>query len=139
MMIYDIPILLVEWDGDRTSSLFIKTGLATVQAELCMIALKYPRLRVIYSGSPQASIDVIKEIKRTNSDPDDLPPREMGVKESVACEILKRLPGADGISYKWILQHANTFENLLRFTEAELTDILGNAFRAQKLHDILHK
>ena len=62
---------------------------------------------------------------------------EFGVKE-LAVEVLKRLPGLDGVSYKWILKEVKNFQEVMGLSEERIVEIIGNSERAARLYRFLH-
>lgn len=77
---YQHPILLIEFDQDKSFSLkSTNDGKATgrnsgteldVQAKLVLLTLAFPRLRIIWSSSPFATSDIFADLKQNFDEPD---------------------------------------------------------------------
>lgn len=77
---YQHPILLIEFDQDKSFSLKSTSdakpgGRATsseldIQAKLVLLTSSFPRLRIIWSSSPFATSDIFAELKQNFDEPD---------------------------------------------------------------------
>nr|WJN24993.1 single-stranded DNA endonuclease [Sporisorium sorghi] len=77
---YQHPILLIEFDQDKSFSLkSANDGKATarttgteldIQAKLVLLTSAFPRLRIIWSSSPYATSDIFADLKQNFDEPD---------------------------------------------------------------------
>ncbi|CBQ73585.1 related to RAD1-component of the nucleotide excision repairosome [Sporisorium reilianum SRZ2] len=77
---YQHPILLIEFDQDKSFSLkSVNDGKATgrsagteldIQAKLVLLTSAFPRLRIIWSSSPYATSDIFADLKQNFDEPD---------------------------------------------------------------------
>ncbi|KAA0148347.1 hypothetical protein FNF29_06734 [Cafeteria roenbergensis] len=76
---YDLAVLLVEFDGDRPFGFGSAAPAGgnddgrlvyDIQTKLCILAIHFPSLRILWARSPHAAVDMILAIKQLHPEPD---------------------------------------------------------------------
>ncbi|KAK6537076.1 hypothetical protein TWF281_001276 [Arthrobotrys megalospora] len=139
---YQEPVLLVEFDQDKSFSLEPFTDLSTtnaaaqndLQAKLVLLTLHFPKLRIIWSSSPYQTAEIFEELKKNEQEPDPLKAVSIGLADGedgysiyapTPTDILKAIPGINEQNYKQILLEIDTIMELGNMSEKDLTRILG--------------
>ena len=166
-MHYPYPILLIEFDHERaftfqgmgetnptgsarpitsrTSSLDLD-----LQSKLALLTLSFPRLRLIWSSSPYASVEILSDLKQNYDEPDpahaaaigldDLSERhsqEMAI-HATSMEMLRAMPGVTVKNSAYIARKIPHIHSLSDASVTELQGLIGSE-PGRKLHDFLHR
>ncbi|GFE55531.1 DNA repair protein [Babesia ovis] len=150
---YDLPFLLVEFDGAESFRLSPcndghSTGFNYIYSKLCILCCNYPKLRVIWSQSPDNSAAIVMALKKGRSEPDvatnsmviatarGISAVENGerqlivrrkpedVKNRDALRILRRIPGVTSYNIGEILSRVGSLRQLSEMEEADLCQFL---------------
>ncbi|KIO31852.1 hypothetical protein M407DRAFT_217107 [Tulasnella calospora MUT 4182] len=170
---YNYPILLIEFEESRSFSLQTlaetKSGAKKKQAEkgkdagpkpsnandsliqskLVLLTLSFPRLRVIWSSSPHASVDIIRELKTNFPEPDVIKAISMGTDEdgggaqledvnTLSEDLLRALPGIGTKNLRYVMNRVGSVAALCEMSLEELEDLLG-VEPGKKCHEFVHK
>ncbi|KAG8990563.1 hypothetical protein FRB90_001720 [Tulasnella sp. 427] len=171
---YTYPILLIEFEESKSFSLQTlaetKSGAKKKQAEkgkdngpkpsnandsliqskLVLLTLSFPRLRVIWSSSPHASVDIIRELKTNFPEPDVLKAVSIGVEEdggegaqledvnTLAEDLLRALPGIGTKNLRYVMNRVESVAALCEMSLEELEELLG-VEPGKKCHEFIHK
>lgn len=170
---YNYPILLIEFEESRSFSLQTlaetKSGAQKKQAEkgkdtgpkpsnntdlliqskLILLTLSFPRLRVVWSSSPHASVDIIRELKTNFPEPDVIKAISIGTDEdgggaqledvnTLAEDLLRALPGIGTKNLHYVMNRVGSVAALCEMSLEELEDLLG-VEPGKKCHEFIHK
>lgn len=153
---YKHPILLIEWEEHKSFSLaavqelkqyakpskFQKkkpTGTEpsqmstySIQAKLVLLALAFPRVRVLWSSSPYASAAIFADLKAHAHEPDAARAVAVGAEDElapgtnhVAEELLRTLPGVTAQSVRHVMAKVGSVREFCELNLREVQDLLG--------------
>ncbi|EGG12539.1 DNA repair protein rad16 [Melampsora larici-populina 98AG31] len=162
---YKQPILLIEFDqkksfsldtykdtrGAGSSATNLKAPSDTdLQAKLVLLTLSFPKLRLIWSSSPQATAEIFREIKSGHPEPDTTTASLIGLDEYskadkagnleliegsnsnnriLSEEMIRSLPGMNLINSNKILRSkkkkVNNLRELCGLSEREMKNLIG--------------
>ncbi|KAG8927958.1 hypothetical protein FRC01_006670 [Tulasnella sp. 417] len=169
---YNYPILLIEFEESRLFSLQTlaetKSGAkkkqtekgkdtgpkpsnandSLIQSKLILLTLSFPRLRVIWSSSPHASVDIIRELKANFSEPDVTKAISIGTDEdgggaqledvnTLAEDLLRALPGIGTKNLRYVMNRVGSVAALCDMSLEELEELLG-VEPGKKCHEFIH-
>ncbi|KAI3659046.1 hypothetical protein MP638_006910 [Amoeboaphelidium occidentale] len=153
---YKTPVLLIEFDENRGFTFDL--GRRYYKAEndfdkgiewkLVLLTMNFPQLRIIWSGSLHASVEVFMDLKQNKEDPDidtvlgtgqDTLVDTEDLMSIVPVEVLQQLPGMVPVSYKYICKEVKSLKELVSLNEDKLDKILGNKEKAKALHEFMNK
>lgn len=147
---YQHPILLIEFDQDKSFSLqsmneakgkIVSRAITTktksqdvdIQSKLVLLTIAFPRLRVIWSSSPYATSDIFAELKNNYDEPDLDKVAAVGLDENSSSsafsenslnmtpqDILLSLPGITTKNFRLV---SNSVRDLAELFELELDEI----------------
>ncbi|KAL4403163.1 DNA repair protein Rad16 [Malassezia pachydermatis] len=168
-MHYPHAILLIEFDQDRAFTLQTIGGRARaqvparslasrteagdldVQAKLVLLTLAFPRLRLIWSSSPYASVEILADLKHNFDEPDPVRAAAIGLDASMGREglvdtsvhttpmdMLRAMPGVTTKNAMYIARVAPSLQALCQCSLAELQGAIG-AEPGRKLYTFLHQ
>jgi DNA excision repair protein ERCC-4 len=157
---YTKSILLIEFDQNRPFHLQGRYMLSRdsevnsneIMQKLQLLTIHFPKLRLVWSPSPYATAQLFEELKLNKEqpnlekvnqiDPDD-PLNELGIVtdkyNTAVYDFLLKLPGITSKNIHSVMKKGKSLKNLVKLSESELNEILGNSKDAKLLHDILHK
>ncbi|KAG8988315.1 hypothetical protein FRB90_002833 [Tulasnella sp. 427] len=171
---YTYPILLIEFEESKSFSLQTlaetKSGAkkkqadkakdngpkpsnandSLIQSKLVLLTLSFPRLRVIWSSSPHASVDIIRELKTNFPEPDVLKAVSIGTEEdggegaqledvnTLAEDLLRALPGIGTKNLRYVMNRVESVAALCEMELGELEELLG-VEPGKKCHEFIHK
>ncbi|KAI0216570.1 DNA repair protein RAD16 [Massospora cicadina] len=157
---YPTPILLVEFDANRTFSLealgdpWSEFALADIPSKLVLLSLAFPRLKVIWSSSPAQSAQVFLELKGGLAEPDVDTCVRLGTTEEDALDratngdpvvraqprsnlqaLLRGLPGINAANYRHVMRCAASIQDLTRKSLPELQSLLMSSEGGRALYN----
>ncbi|KAE8891009.1 DNA repair endonuclease [Phytophthora fragariae] len=158
---YKTPVLLIEFTQGKAFSLQDVSELGSeisatnIVSKLTLLILHYPSLRILWSRSPHATVDLFKIIKKYQDEPDmeaaaalgnGLPMDDSGAQNNSgegklasnyyntsSIDVLKKLPGINEHNFRKVLTSVKNLADLSRQSLDELTELLGKA-NGKKLH-----
>lgn len=166
-MHYPYPILLIEFDQDRAftwqsmGDVRSAHGRAQaarstpsdldVQSKLVLLTLTFPRLHIIWSSSPYASVEIFADLKQNYDDPDPERAASVGLDDSLQrqgqreaslnitpYEMLCSMPGVTLKNAAYLAQHIPNIQVLCETPLSDLQSLIG-AEAGRKLHQFLHR
>ena len=106
----------------------------TLQEKITMLTLAFPRLRIIWSSSPNATAEIFNDLKLSNPEPDperavllgaeDNPEVEGGA-NAAAEELLRSLPGITDKNIKHIMGKVPSIKAFCQLELAQVQEIVG--------------
>ncbi|XP_053593687.1 DNA repair endonuclease XPF [Microplitis demolitor] len=155
---YAKPMLLIEFDQNKSFCLqgnyYVSRDMKSsdVTSKLQLLTLHFPKLKIVWSPSPQATAQLFEELKEGKPQPDGLTAAQIGLDEDVEDkksmgekyntqihDFVAKLPGVHTKNLRIILDKGGSLDNLVCLSEDELTELLGNKSNAQMLYQALHK
>ncbi|KAI8332645.1 hypothetical protein BC941DRAFT_436197 [Chlamydoabsidia padenii] len=150
---YKIPILLIEFDQNKSFSLQnvldIKENIVAtdLSSKLTLLTLAFPTLRIIWSSSPQETTIIFKQLKESHDEPiveeavligADNPNQANTSINATPEDILRSMPGVTSKNYWLIMNKVTNLEALAKMKEKDIQDIIGIA-PGQALYRFLHR
>ncbi|KAJ9098668.1 hypothetical protein QFC21_004316 [Naganishia friedmannii] len=131
----------------------------TVQSKLVLLTLSFPRLRIIWSSSTQATVDIIADLKLNHPEPDPLKAITIGGDDSaveagagaargdgsglfntVPLDMLRALPGVTSRNWKLVMSRVDSIRDLCDVESKEKTkEIIGGQEQGKALWDFIKK
>jgi len=170
---YQKPVLLIEFDASRPFALMNSPELpgeidvTHIISKMVLLITAFPTLRIMWSRSPHATVDIFMALKQRMPEPDaetaaaigtdgETPAaaaqelgaaaapapvqllRNMDARNDTAIDVLRSLPGVTGGNYRTILSCVDSLAELCSLPLPLLSDIMGPGHGAQ-LHAFLHR
>ncbi|CCU97573.1 unnamed protein product [Malassezia sympodialis ATCC 42132] len=160
---YVHPILLIEFDQERAYTLatlgdnkdthrrFTTPQELSVQAKLVLLTLSFPRLRLVWSSSPYASVEIISDLKQNFDEPDPIRAAAIGLDEALEngsvletamnitpTDMLYEMPGVTTKNALYLMREAPHIQALCELSLAQLQQAIGSE-AARKLYAFLHQ
>lgn len=156
---YRIPVLLIEFSQDKSFSFQSASDIGddvtpnSVISKLSLLALHFPRLRIIWSRSLHATAEIFASLKANQDEPDEMKavrvgvPSEDGIVENdvraenyntSAVEFLRRLPGVTDSNYRAIMDGCKSLAELTLLPVEKLAELMGGQKAARTLRDFLY-
>ncbi|XP_028762572.1 DNA repair endonuclease UVH1 isoform X2 [Neltuma alba] len=155
---YRIPVLLIEFSQDKSFSFQSASDIGddvtpnSIISKLSLLALHFPRLRIIWSRSLHATAEIFASLKANQDEPDEAKamrvgvPSEEGIVENdvraenyntSAVEFLRRLPGVTDSNYRTIMEGCKSLAELAILPVEKLAELMGGQKAARTLRDFL--
>ncbi|KAG0025165.1 hypothetical protein BGZ82_010184 [Podila clonocystis] len=150
---YAHPVLLIEFDQDKSFSLQDKSeiradiSVTEISSKLVLLTLAFPTLRLIWSSSVHATVEIFEDLKRSEDEPDVAAAQAVGVDPDQEIDsafnltpqdVLRSLPGITSKNYKQVMSSVQNIRELADLDIAGLSAILGEG-SAQTLWNFLNK
>ncbi|KAM7253923.1 hypothetical protein ACFE04_031605 [Oxalis oulophora] len=155
---YKIPVLLIEFSQDKSFSFLSASEIGddvtpnSIISKLSLLAIHFPRLRIIWSRSLHATADIFTSLKANQDEPDlekairvGVPSEEGVVENDVraenyntsAVEFLRRLPGVTDSNYRAIMDGCNSLAELSLVPLEKLGELMGGQKAARTLREFM--
>ncbi|KAL4570555.1 hypothetical protein LXL04_026211 [Taraxacum kok-saghyz] len=155
---YRIPVLLIEFSQDKSFSFQSTSEISddvtphNIISKLSLLALHFPRLRIVWSRSLHATAEIFASLKLNQDEPDEAKatrvgvPSEEGIVEddvraenynTSAVEFLRRLPGVTDANYRTIMDGCSSLADLALVPVERLAELMGGQKSAKILRDFL--
>ncbi|KAD5316854.1 hypothetical protein R6Q59_032077 [Mikania micrantha] len=155
---YHMPVLLIEFSQDKSFSFLSTSEISddvtphNIISKLSLLALHFPRLRIVWSRSLHATAEIFASLKTNQDEPDEAKatrvgvPSEEGVVEddvraenynTSAVEFLRRLPGVTDSNYRAIMDGCGSLAELALLPVERLAELMGSQKSANILRDFL--
>ncbi|KAJ2211451.1 DNA repair protein RAD16 [Coemansia sp. RSA 1813] len=150
---YRFAALLVEFEVNTSFSLQAIGGIAqnvslgSIHSQLAILALAFPRLRILWSSSPYETVNIFAELKRdSDEEPDVDRAVSMGQgdhsveRESIynanPIALLQSLPGVTVKNYQLLARKYGNIRELCGASKVDLSAVIGEE-GAGKLYDFI--
>ncbi|XP_074344666.1 DNA repair endonuclease UVH1 isoform X1 [Apium graveolens] len=155
---YRMPVLLIEFSQDKSfsfqSAWEISEDVAahSIISKLSLLALHFPRLRIVWSRSLHATAEIFASLKANQDEPDEAKalrvgvPSEDGIIEddvraenynTSAVEFLRRLPGVTDSNYRALMDGCKSLSELATLPLERLAELMGGQKAAKTLKEFL--
>ncbi|KAL3684114.1 hypothetical protein R1sor_002136 [Riccia sorocarpa] len=123
-----------------------------IVSKLSLLILHFPRLRVVWSRSLHATADIFASLKANQDEPDLERAMRVGVPtedgliegdiraenfNTVAVELLRRLPGVSDANYRSIMDSCKSLADLALMPVEKLAEVMGGQRPARMLREFL--
>lgn len=158
---YPKAILLIEFDQNKSFHLQGRYMLSRdsesmnldIMQKLQLLTIHFPKLRLVWSPTCYATVQLFKELKLHKDEPNieqvlkltgtgEDPMQELAVASdnynTNIYDFLIKLPGVNSKNIHSLMRNGKDFKNLLKLTQAELTEILGSSKDAKSFYDSFH-
>lgn len=155
---YAKPMLLIEFDQNKPfcfqGNYYVSRDLKNTEitAKLQLLTLHFPKLKLIWSPSPQATAQLFEELKQGRNQPDSNIAARIGADEDIEDkqimvekynshiqDFMAKLPGVHSKNLRILLNKGQSLDYLIKLTKEELKEILGNTNDAESLYKALHE
>lgn len=114
-----------------------------------MLALHFPRLRIVWSSSPHESVKILADLKLNHEEPnedaavrkgssaDETETLEQHVENAVAVEMLRAIPGVNGHNLRHVMANVSTIREFVEMDAEQVKRILGEE-NGTKAYRFLH-
>ncbi|GJQ83429.1 mei-9 [Trypoxylus dichotomus] len=152
---YSKPMLLIEFDQNKQLSwqgnyiLSSDGNSFDIQQKLLLLTLHFPKLKIIWSMSPYASVQLFEELKLGKDQPNLEYASAIGSEEDMDIlqkkynsniyDFIQKLPGITSKNIDAFLRNVRNLDNAITKSKEELKEILGNSPDADLFHSILHE
>ncbi|KAJ2498107.1 DNA repair protein RAD16 [Coemansia sp. RSA 1972] len=151
---YTCAALLVEFEVNASFSLQTINGLtdtispSAISSQLSMLALAFPRLRVLWSSSPYETVSIFAELKQGQGEPDA--ERAVGVGQddgaverdslysAAPVALLQAIPGVTMKNYQKLAQGFRSMREVCEASRSDL-EIVLDAGPAKQVYEFLHQ
>lgn len=141
------PILLIEFDPGKAFSMQSYTDFRAelsvndLTSKLVLLYLHFPKLKVIWSCSPNATAEIFLDLKKDNEDPNVSSLHILGqgdeFADSSARDILLRLPGITNENYRKVMKRFTCLRDLFNCNFSDISDLIG-PIHARKLFNFVN-
>ncbi|XP_064386752.1 DNA repair endonuclease XPF-like [Halichondria panicea] len=151
---YKRPLLLIEFDESRSFSLqksgSIKGEISSqsVASKLALLTLHFPTLRILWCPTPNATAELLEQLKVGQGQPDVEVALSMGQDSldkvegdkynPLVKDFLLKLPGINSKNYRRIMNKIGDLQELVSLSEGQLDRLLDNDANAKLLWSFLH-
>ncbi|KAL7419755.1 DNA repair protein RAD16 [Cryptotrichosporon argae] len=123
-----------------------------LQSKLALLALHFPRLRIIWSSSPHESVRILSDLKLNHPEPDEAgailkgssddvstgAEHASGVENAGAVEMLRAIPGINGGNVRYVMGKVESIKELVAMSKVQLESVLGEDNGAKAYRFIHH-
>lgn len=119
--------------------------------KLQLLTLYFPKLKFVWSPSPYATAQLFEELKINKEEPDPEAAAALGSDDALndldnisqkynhnIHDFLMKLPGINSRNIGKIMRHGGNLKQLLKKSQEELLELVGNANDAKMLYESLH-
>lgn len=156
---YKLPVLLIEFSPGKSfsfqdpSEIGSEISASSIISKLSLLILHFPALRILWSRSPRATVDLFKVIKNNQDEPNVDTAVAVGTGNAApggeeqgegaleqtsaakgdsyyntsAIDVLKKLPGVNEHNFRKVLDKVKSLADLSSMSQDELSQLLGKA------------
>ncbi|CAG8763405.1 23191_t:CDS:10 [Gigaspora margarita] len=135
---YKQPVLLIEFEQNQTFTLQAINDLKSdinindISSKLVMLTLTFPRVKIIWSSSPHATVQIFEDLKESRDEPELETAQSIGVENEdfpdynlSPQDILRALPGITAKNYKHVMSKVENLRELTELSLRELQILIG--------------
>lgn len=130
----------------------------TVQSKIVLLTLSFPRLRIIWSSSTQATVDIIADLKINHPEPDLLKAitiggddegevgagaaggESSGLYNTASQEMLRAMPGVTSRNWKLVMSRVDSIRDLCDVeSEDAMKEIIGGQEQGKACWTFINK
>ena len=152
---YKYPVLLIEFSGDKAFALQGAEDWSSnndisqraLGSKLTLLSIHVPKLRIIWSRSPQATAEIFTQLKSNQEEPKlDVAqgiglPEDPHMRTSATCnqpaiDLLRKLPGV--VNWRGLANRSLSLSRLASMSEKELEEAMHSSKGAKALYKMLN-
>ncbi|KAK9466665.1 hypothetical protein V1512DRAFT_263159 [Lipomyces arxii] len=147
---YKTVALLIEFDASKAFSLDpvsdVGSSAASVsagagggfggydlQAKLVLLVLAFPRLKIVWSSSPYETVEIFKDLKLGQLEPDPETATRVGADDETgdglvnqaAVDMVRHVPGVTAVNYKNLVYGVRSFQDLCNMSLSDIAELVG--------------
>lgn len=113
-----------------------------------LLALHFPKLRIIWSSSPHESVKILSDLKLNHDEPDEATAILKGnaegvslsahVENAAAVEMLRAIPGVSGHNVRHVMASVGSVRELVNMDAEGLKGVLGDE-RGRQAFRFIHR
>ena len=145
---YRKPVLLIEFNESKSFSLQAKgsikgdISLQNISSKLTLLTIHFPKLRILWSQSPQLTAEIFEELKSNAEQPNAEVAMAVGVEGTgqqdhfyniVQQDLVGRLPGVNLKNCRRVLNKFSSIKELVNSEESAISEAIGNTNNAKLL------
>lgn len=165
---YELPTLLIEFDGSKSfsfepfadirpqkgsapSAMATKLLKQDIQSKLMMLLLAFPKLKIVWSFSPYETAQIFLEIKSKQEEPDVDSAISKGLNQALrtdkgeppvynddAIDLIQNIPGINNANYFSVVNRFRSIEELVGLSMEDLVALLGQE-NGTKAYKFMHR
>ncbi|ODN80790.1 hypothetical protein L202_02941 [Cryptococcus amylolentus CBS 6039] len=121
-----------------------------IQAKLVLLSLHFPKLKIIWSSSPQETVRILSDLKLNHDEPDEATAMlkgssegeqggalKSGIENAAAVEMLRCIPGVSGGNLRYVMSKVESIGEMVRMSRKQLKEVLGEE-GGDKAYTFLH-
>ena len=124
----------------------------SIQAKLVLLTLTFPRLRIIWSSSPYATVQIFQDLKLNQSEPDPKKAILIGSDDdpangsdahveginTAAEDVLRTFPGITSKNIRYVMRQVESIKKLCDMSLLDVQEMLGNV-PGKACYEFLHR
>ena len=145
---YKKPVLLIEFNESKSFSLHAKgsikgdISLQNISSKLTLLTIHFPKLRILWSQSPQLTAEIFEDLKSNAEEPSAQVAMAVGVEGSgqqnhfyniTQQDLVGCLPGVNPKNFRKVLNKFSSIKELVNSDESVIKEVIGNASNATLL------
>jgi DNA excision repair protein ERCC-4 len=161
MAYYKLPILLVEFDQNKSftlepfadlsgslSSVAPSNVSSDLQSKLVLLTLAFPKLRIIWSSSPYQTAEIFESLKTQEEEPDPITAVRAGLDRDMRAEdqsfsvepqeMLGIVPGVTPKNIKTLILETENIREIANMSTDELAPLVGQE-SARKIYGFFNR
>ncbi|XP_032896201.1 DNA repair endonuclease XPF isoform X2 [Amblyraja radiata] len=151
---YKRPVLLIEFDPNKPFALNFRgsfhqeISINDITSKITLLTLHFPKLRIIWCPSPHVSAELFEELKQKRPQPDAATAMAVTADSEIVSEsdrynpgpqdFLMKMPGVNGKNCRALMNRVKNIAELVKLSQEQLADILGNANNAKQIWEFIH-
>ena len=139
---YKKPVLLIEFNESKSFSLHAKgsikgdISLQNISSKLTLLTIHFPKLRILWSQSPQLTAEMFEDLKSNAEEPSAEVAMAVGVEGSgqqnhfyniMQQDLVNCLPGVNPKNFRKVLNSFTSIKGLVNSEESVVNEVIGNA------------
>lgn len=152
---YKYPCLLIELDRSKPLSLTATSGgvpseisATSIVSKMVLLIQQFPKLRLLWAKGAHDAVEMFTALKSNEEEPEEEIAASLGVDSTQPEEmaynagpkaLLRSLPGIDSQNLNRVMRKVRNVGTLLTMSLQEMTDVLGNAGKANMLYSFVNE
>ncbi|KAJ3028644.1 UNVERIFIED_CONTAM: hypothetical protein HDU68_001225 [Siphonaria sp. JEL0065] len=135
---YQIPVLLIEFTQGKSFSLGMAGGDKEgedLNSKLALLAITFPKLRIIWSSSPAATAEIFEDLKKDQKEPSMEDAMGLGIESGepidsvfsiTPSDMIRSLPGITSRNYRNIMRRVESISAIAKLSLEECQVLVGD-------------
>ena len=137
---YKTPVLLIEFDQDKSFNLGPITDMSTtigtndLQSKLVLLTLAFPQLKIVWASSSYVTAEMFEDLKKSQEEPDPMTAVKCGLSEGedvnsvynqAPIDFLRAFPGITEKNYRNVISAVGNVQEFANMSERQFVELLG--------------